>query len=1011
MAEKFYNVVFRGKLKPGHTLEDVKQRLARLYKQDVGKIERKFFTGASVIVKANLDHQTAFKYQATLASRVGLLCEVEAVQSAPERPDTSKDDTTSAQTSSPKELHYNVVFYGEYAKDRELRLVKKNLIEFFKVPTTMIDSMFVGDRMVLKEELDHLSAERYKTDFQQTGAICRIELAGQEPGSSKTSAGITLASPGVKRSRSSGPGNPKKHEQPPTRRRRVVKPVMVVLLLGVLAIGGMGTYYLVALPTYTLHKIQQAVQEHDWDTFDQYVDSEQIIRQIFAELPELRKTKPGQAVVGGGITVMLLSEPEQSTALLKQCIKTGVEQGRIDLPLTAPLQQDGVRYLVRIFPLIPAKGVKVRRISRDWDGAAIVVVNVPFALYDETATLEFVMRREGWFDWRVTGIRNLYNYLVQVANMQQAFPYKNLWGTTAYLTRFIEEPGWSVSTELRIAFSLPESGYTELADDLVRRALMTVHTVEEPVQQSQAILECVFALREMQRFDEAVQVVQFAQSLKNPPPWARKRNPFILLETLVAAGRFDEVLDVIPSLGHDEQSLQTELSLMVSVGLQTAGDMERAHTIRQQALLLIDLMEESERKVDMYRHAAKILASSDPETSDRYFQQAVDRLPALKDSEWPTLNLSNAFADVGKFDQALELANSFTGEALLFTKMAALAYIVNRMAEQKQFDHVRSVIASIPHETLQKDRRSAQQFAPALAAAGEVEQALKLAGDNLWILCETATIIAAKPEQVDLALEVAGRITQRMLKMVALTQISLQLASLQLDQSQQAAFARKIMVEGAQMPVPTAFTPRPVRDVDVETARDTSRKNTAASNALEKQVPEDLRNDVLTALDFFEPITVEMALIFNIWTGDKEWLEGFLIPHGYLEGERNRKGEMIYSTVTSKLHTATVKDRIDLSFTVADRVFKSIDYVNQWEEVPYKFFSFKFSYVFEPQYPELPILGPFQGIGVARWNPATGEWEPCSSHSYRCSLRDDEVDEYNDFLEKQAMQYRRKAQN
>ncbi|MDO3386116.1 hypothetical protein QWI17_09740 [Gilvimarinus sp. SDUM040013] len=60
-----YDIIFRGDIVLGHSLNDVKQRLQQLFKADAAKIEA-LFTGRPVPLKRNLDEATARKYQAVL---------------------------------------------------------------------------------------------------------------------------------------------------------------------------------------------------------------------------------------------------------------------------------------------------------------------------------------------------------------------------------------------------------------------------------------------------------------------------------------------------------------------------------------------------------------------------------------------------------------------------------------------------------------------------------------------------------------------------------------------------------------------------------------------------------------------------------------------------------------------------------------------------------------------------------------------------------------------------------
>ncbi len=69
MSSERFDIIFRGDILPGHTLSDVKQRLAQLFKADEARINA-LFVGSAVPLKRDLDQQAAEKYQAVL-TKVG----------------------------------------------------------------------------------------------------------------------------------------------------------------------------------------------------------------------------------------------------------------------------------------------------------------------------------------------------------------------------------------------------------------------------------------------------------------------------------------------------------------------------------------------------------------------------------------------------------------------------------------------------------------------------------------------------------------------------------------------------------------------------------------------------------------------------------------------------------------------------------------------------------------------------------------------------------------------------
>lgn len=70
-----YHVVFFGDIAPGHQLEEVKQRVAALYKVPLTRCEH-LFQGKKRIIKKNTDLQTAHKYKRTF-EKTGAVCSIE----------------------------------------------------------------------------------------------------------------------------------------------------------------------------------------------------------------------------------------------------------------------------------------------------------------------------------------------------------------------------------------------------------------------------------------------------------------------------------------------------------------------------------------------------------------------------------------------------------------------------------------------------------------------------------------------------------------------------------------------------------------------------------------------------------------------------------------------------------------------------------------------------------------------------------------------------------------------
>ena len=79
MEKEKYRVIFSGKTVQGKDISEIKINLASLFKTDISKIDG-FFKGKKVVVKKNLDHQTASKYIRDL-KKAGVICQIQSGES------------------------------------------------------------------------------------------------------------------------------------------------------------------------------------------------------------------------------------------------------------------------------------------------------------------------------------------------------------------------------------------------------------------------------------------------------------------------------------------------------------------------------------------------------------------------------------------------------------------------------------------------------------------------------------------------------------------------------------------------------------------------------------------------------------------------------------------------------------------------------------------------------------------------------------------------------------------
>ncbi len=70
---------------------------------------------------------------------------------------------------------YNIVFYGKINLGWDIEVVKKNLSGLVKKDAKSIDLLFSGKPIVIKKNIDRQTADKFKTIFEKTGALCEIQ--------------------------------------------------------------------------------------------------------------------------------------------------------------------------------------------------------------------------------------------------------------------------------------------------------------------------------------------------------------------------------------------------------------------------------------------------------------------------------------------------------------------------------------------------------------------------------------------------------------------------------------------------------------------------------------------------------------------------------------------------------------------------------------------------------------------------------------------------------------------
>ena len=80
MSDEKFEVAFSGEIAEDADLEQVKARVAQMFKADEAKLAH-LFSGKRVVIKKDIDQQTANKYQTAL-NKAGAMCEVKSLSAA-----------------------------------------------------------------------------------------------------------------------------------------------------------------------------------------------------------------------------------------------------------------------------------------------------------------------------------------------------------------------------------------------------------------------------------------------------------------------------------------------------------------------------------------------------------------------------------------------------------------------------------------------------------------------------------------------------------------------------------------------------------------------------------------------------------------------------------------------------------------------------------------------------------------------------------------------------------------
>lgn len=94
-------------------------------------------------------------------------------------------------------MSYSIVFTGELKSSLSHEVVMSNLARLFKKDIGFIKQLFSGEQVIIKSDLDLISANKYQMALASAGAICEVKpVSSEEMNSPGIKTAITMAAAG-----------------------------------------------------------------------------------------------------------------------------------------------------------------------------------------------------------------------------------------------------------------------------------------------------------------------------------------------------------------------------------------------------------------------------------------------------------------------------------------------------------------------------------------------------------------------------------------------------------------------------------------------------------------------------------------------------------------------------------------------------------------------------------------------------------------------------------------------
>lgn len=112
MSDELFEVAFSGEIRAGENADDVRARVGKIFNADDTKLAH-LFSGKTIVIKKNIDQQTAAKYKAAL-NKAGAECEIRSMNPAqPVSEPASPSQQSVTQPDAAPAVAAEPVDYGD----------------------------------------------------------------------------------------------------------------------------------------------------------------------------------------------------------------------------------------------------------------------------------------------------------------------------------------------------------------------------------------------------------------------------------------------------------------------------------------------------------------------------------------------------------------------------------------------------------------------------------------------------------------------------------------------------------------------------------------------------------------------------------------------------------------------------------------------------------------------------------------------------------------------------------